>query len=344
MVELNVELGERAYPVVITDGFDGLAARLAGRRRVLIADSALPQRWIDAAAAELGVAPILLDVSEATKTVATWQRAVDALLAAGVDRRTLVCALGGGVLGDIVGFAAASTNRGLPFVQLPTTLLAMVDSSVGGKTGVNHTLGKNLIGAFHQPDLVWASLDSLGTLPERELRAGLAEVVKTALIGDARFFERLESIDPLSPDELPGVVARCVQLKAQVVAADEREAGVRAVLNAGHTVGHAYEAVLGYGVLKHGEAVGLGLIAETAWAVRAGHCADPGVPARLERLLHRLGLPTEPPKADPDALVNAMRRDKKGRGDSVRLPVQSAIGAMMMVDLPFASLPELIQR
>jgi 3-dehydroquinate synthetase len=257
-------------------------------------------------------------------------------------------ALGGGVIGDIAGFSAASTLRGLPFVQLPTTLLAMVDSSVGGKTGVNHPRGKNLIGAFHQPRLVYAAFSSLQTLPEAERIAGMGEVVKTALLGDAALFALLEqhaealragSIAVLAP-----VVARCVTVKADVVARDERETGWRAVLNAGHTVGHAYETATGHGTLRHGEAVALGLVAEAQWAVENGHCSEVGLPERLTQLHRRLGLPVAPPVVALEKLLTAIRVDKKARGNILQLPVPVRVGKMKLIDFDLGRSAELFQR
>ena len=300
---------------------------------------------------ELAAASLLQDwvtlpEGEENKTLATWQRCVDGLLEARVDRKTPVVAFGGGVVGDIAGFAAASTLRGLPYVQVPTTLLAMVDSSVGGKTGVNHPRGKNLVGAFHQPRLVWAGLATLGTLAPRQLRAGLGEVVKTALIAGEAALAVLEveaeALARGEPAALARQVATCVRTKAAVVAEDEREAGVRAWLNLGHTVGHGLENALGYGALLHGEAVGLGLLAEHRWAEESGH-ATPGLAARIESLLSRLGLPVEPPKYRQEAVVTAMHLDKKAYGAMVRVPICVRPGQVILLDLERTRLPELLQ-
>ena len=354
---ITVELGARSYPVVLEeDGFQGIGAALAavhrGRRVALVTETTVGPLWADALERELKAASVAclrieLPAGERHKTVATWTACVDALLEAGVDRKTPVLALGGGVLGDIAGFAAATTLRGMPFIQVPTTLLAMVDSSVGGKTGVNHPGGKNLIGAFHQPILVFAALSTLTTLAPEERRAGLGEVVKTALL-DAALFTSLEAnaeaLADGEPKALAPVIARCVELKAQVVAQDERESGVRAVLNAGHTVGHALEQVLGYGTLRHGEAVGLGLIAETAWAVRAGVCLEEDLPRRISRLLGRLCLPSASPKADLRRLEAAMRLDKKTDADKLSLPVAVRVGRMQLVELPLHRMGELVSE
>jgi shikimate kinase/3-dehydroquinate synthase len=351
---VRVVLGDRSYDVVLARGLAGLGAAVRGvfprvRRVALVVDATVDGFWGDVAAAALGglaTTRLQLPAGEEHKTVATWSALVDGLLAAGLDRRTPVVALGGGVTGDIAGFAAASVLRGLPLVQVPTTLLAMVDSSVGGKTAVNHPVGKNLVGAFHQPSLVYAALDTLRTLPPRELRAGLAEVVKTAVLGDADLLARLEAdaerLAAGDPDALAPVIARCVAIKGDVVARDEREADVRAILNYGHTVGHGLENALGYGVLLHGEAVAVGMSCETRWAVRTGHCADAALPARIEALLTKLGLPTSVSGVPRDAALIAMRADKKADGYTVRVPVPAAVGRMVLVDVAIDALPDLL--
>jgi 3-dehydroquinate synthase len=345
-IVVKVQLGARGYDVVVTPAWTGLGARVAAlgsRRCALVTDTDVGPLHGAAVRAELAGAGLdVLDVAvpagEAHKTVETWWSIVDALIAGRVDRRTPVVALGGGVTGDLAGFAAASVLRGVPLVQLPTTLLAMVDSSVGGKTGFNHPKGKNLVGAFHQPSLVWAALDTLRTLPARERAAGLGEVVKTALLGDATLLDAVERdatrLRDGDPDALAPVIARCVAIKAAVVAADEREEGPRAVLNAGHTYGHALEAVLGFGTLLHGEAVALGLVEEARWAIAAGVCAEPGLADRLAGIVGALGLPTRSPQVDRDALVAAMALDKKGFGDRMRLPLPVRSGRVDVVDVP----------
>lgn len=353
--EVTVELGARSYPVIVASGgFSGLGARLAQAvardRVVVVTDSVVGPLWLPALLAELARAGfsarhLAIPAGEDHKTLETWASLVDRILRLGVDRRTPLVALGGGVLGDITGFAAATTLRGMPLVQIPTTLLSMVDSSVGGKTAVNHSSGKNLIGAFHQPSLVFAALHTLTTLPAEERIAGLGEVVKTALLGDAALFRRLEEdADALrrgEPDALAPVVARCVEIKAEVVAADERESGWRAVLNAGHTVAHGLETALGHGRLRHGEAVAIGLVMEARWAVAAGVCEEPELPDRIAALHARLGLPAVPPPADRRRVLKAMGLDKKAAGDKLVLPVPRLAGEMSLVDLPIASLGEL---
>ncbi len=352
MSRVIVELGDRSYDVVVSADFDGLAGHFAkatgAARAVLVTDQTVAPLWAKAAVEALGVPVdvIVLDATEVSKTVATWAGLVNDLLAAGVHRGTPVVALGGGVIGDIAGFAAAATLRGLPFVQLPTTLLAMVDSSVGGKTGVNHPAGKNLVGAFHQPRLVFAGLHTLDTLADEERIAGLGEVLKTALIGDAELLGFLEQhAEALRGGERRAtehVVCRCVEIKAEVVANDEKEAGWRAVLNAGHTVGHGYEMAAGYGTLRHGDAVAIGLICEARWAVRAGICTDPDLPSRLQALAARIGLPTEAANLDRERVVAGMKVDKKLRGDILLLPVPVVAGVMKLVEFPASELSDLL--
>ena len=344
---VRVELGERSYAVWVHDGaFEGLGDALLPLARdgrvVVVSETNVAPLWADALRQELervGLRSelIVLPAGEANKTLETWSLCVDALLEARVDRRCPIVALGGGVLGDITGFAAASALRGLPFVQVPTTVLAMVDSSVGGKTAVNHARGKNLVGAFHQPVLVWAGLHTLSTLDPAERLAGLGEVAKTGLLGSAALLEFCEQhAEALAAGDVAALreaVAQCVAVKASVVARDEREGGVRAWLNAGHTVGHGIEAALGYGALRHGEAVAIGLVAEVRWAEEQGHCELPGLADRLERLLLRLGLPVRAPALDEDAAVRAMCSDKKLSGARVKVPVPRAVSDMVMVDV-----------
>lgn len=355
-VTVTVELGDRSYPVTIEPGgLEGLGPwlthRTPRRRVVLISDDTVRPLWGDQALESLRgagfeVECLVLPTGEAHKGLQTWYTCVDGLLRIGVDRKTPVLALGGGVVGDIVGFASATTLRGMPFVQIPTTLLAMVDSSVGGKTGINHDTGKNLIGAFHQPIGVYAALSTLSTLSAPERRAGLGEVVKTALLGDADLLDVLEACaDGLrdgDPDALTPVVARCVAIKADVVSRDERESGWRAVLNAGHTVAHGLETALGYGVLRHGEAVGIGLVRETRWAVQQGLCREVTLDDRIAALLGNLGLVVQPPPVDREAVVRAMRVDKKADGAKLKVPVPVRAGEMMLVELDLDRVGELL--
>jgi 3-dehydroquinate synthase len=283
-----------------------------------------------------------LEPGEQSKTLASATRLYDALAEMKADRRTVIVAVGGGVVGDTAGFAAATYARGLPFVQIPTTLLAQVDSSVGGKVGVNHPRGKNLIGAFHQPLGVFIDTATLDTLPERDYRSGLAEVIKYGVSLDGDFFAHLEAqVDGLNartPDVLQHVIARCCQLKAHIVEQDEQElTGLRALLNYGHTFAHAYEAFFGYGSLLHGEAVAIGLVDASRLAERLGRI-DPSVTQRQARLIEAVGLPTELPHGplDVEAVLDRMRLDKKSIGGKLRFVLPRSIGQVELVD----SVPE----
>jgi 3-dehydroquinate synthase len=353
---VHVELGAATYPVVISDTLDLLGVRLAERRPagavVLVSESTVGPLWGDAAASALArggftVTRLTIPAGEHNKTVKTWTNLVSLLLGAGVDRQTPVVALGGGVLGDVVGFAAATALRGLPFVQVPTTLLAMVDSSVGGKTGVNHPLGKNLIGAFHQPALVFAALETLSTLPPAERIAGLGEVLKAAVLrGDSMFDEVANRADRLQlgdRDAVGWAVAQCVAQKASVVAADEKESGVRAILNAGHTLGHGLETALGYGTLRHGEAVSIGLVAEARWAERLGVCDELGLADRIAACAGALGLPALAPTVSKDVVLRAMRVDKKVVQGKITVPLPVGVGNYTLHKVPLERLSELIE-
>jgi 3-dehydroquinate synthase len=272
------------------------------------------------------VSAIELPDGEAYKTIATLQLILDRLVESGANRDTTVIALGGGVVGDIAGFAAACYMRGVDFVQVPTTLLAQVDSSVGGKTGVNHEKGKNLVGAFHQPRIVLIDTDTLATLPDRELRAGMAEVIKHGAICDAGFFTWLEdnvaALLGRDPDALAHAIRRCCEIKAAVVAEDEHEAGRRAILNFGHTFGHAIERCQGYGEWLHGEAVAAGMVMAARLSGLAAGDVD-----RLVNLVAAAGLPTRPPVIDKADWLAAMGMDKKVRDKRLRFVLLDAIGA-----------------
>ena len=348
-VTTEVGLSARRYPIRIGSGLlDDAAtwrAAIRGGHALIVSDANVAplyaQRLRDALShgggRTLQTGTLVLPAGEAHKNLDAVSRALDALAQLGATRDSCVLALGGGVVGDIAGFAAACWMRGIDLVQFPTTLLAMVDSSVGGKTGVDHPAGKNLIGAFHQPRAVVADLDTLATLPDRELRAGLAEVVKTACIGDAGFFEWLEAhVDALlarDADALTHAIARCCRFKAGVVERDEREAGERALLNFGHTFGHALETETGYGALLHGEAVAIGMILAARLSARLGTVADPADAERLHALLQRIGLPTElPPGLAADALLARMQFDKKNRAGTLRLVLWHGIGRAEIVD------------
>jgi 3-dehydroquinate synthase len=277
-----------------------------------------------------------LAAGEEHKNLDASSKIFDALAQLGATRDACVIALGGGVVGDIAGFAAACWMRGIDFIQMPTTLLAMVDSSVGGKTGVDHAAGKNLIGAFHQPRAVIADLDTLATLPDRDLRAGLAEVVKTACIGDAEFFAWLQAngakLLARDANALAHAIATCCRFKAGVVERDEREAGERALLNFGHTFGHAIETEAGYGTLLHGEAVAIGMLLAAHVSERRGMSNEADT-QRLHALLQAFGLPTAlPSHLQPDALLARMRLDKKNRAGSLRLILWRGIGKAEIVE------------
>jgi 3-dehydroquinate synthase len=274
---------------------------------------------------------------EATKSLEQASDLYDRLIELRADRHFAIVALGGGVVGDLAGFVAATFARGLPLLMVPTTLLAQVDSSVGGKVGVNHPRAKNIVGAFHQPAGVWVDVTSLATLPDRELRCGLAEVVKYGVILDAEFFAALESdadaILARNPASIRRIVTRSCELKARVVSQDEREeTGLRAVLNFGHTVGHAIESVAGYGGgFQHGEAVAVGMVAECRIAERLGWIG-PDVTSRIVGLLKRFGLPTTAPGFEPSKLMEAMTRDKKNRAGKTRFVLPRGLGRVELTD------------
>ncbi len=355
MRTLTVELGERSYPIHIGTGLIGradlLRPRLRGTQAMVVTNEVVGPLYLERllpALEGLEVETVVLPDGEATKTLETVAGIIDRLMAARFARDCALVALGGGVVGDITGFAAAIYQRGVDFVQVPTTLLAQVDSSVGGKTGVNHPAGKNMIGAFHQPRAVIADVATLDTLPDRELRAGLAEVVKYGLIRDRAFFEwleaRIEALLAREPDALAEAVERSCRNKAEVVAADEREAGQRALLNLGHTFGHAIETGLGYGTWLHGEAVAAGMCLAARLSERMGWLA-PEARARIEALLARAGLPTAPPpELSPARLRELMAVDKKVQRGRLRLVLLRAIGeAAVTADFDEADLSAVLE-
>jgi 3-dehydroquinate synthase len=335
---VSVDTGHAHYDIVIGPGVWADPAVWSGlpkaAQAVIVSNTTVAPLYAATVAERLAahypkVTQVVLPDGEAHKDWPTLNRIFDHLLAAGADRRTVLFALGGGVVGDITGFAAACYMRGVPFVQLPTTLLAQVDSSVGGKTAINHPLGKNMIGAFHQPRRVLCDLDALATLPPRELSAGLAEVIKYGPIADMAFFDWIEGhVDALracDPAALAHAVQRSCEIKAAVVGADEREAGLRAILNFGHTFGHAIEAGLGYGEWLHGEAVGCGMVMAAELSARLGG-VDAAFVARLETLVARAGLPTAGPRLGADRYLELMRIDKKAEGGEIRFVVLDAPG------------------
>ena len=280
---------------------------------------------------------LTIPAGEEQKTLTTFSTILDAAKDEGLERQSLMLALGGGIVGDMTGFAAACWLRGIAVIQVPTTLLAMVDAAIGGKTGVNHPGGKNLIGAFHQPRLVLIDPDTLQTLPPREFRAGLAEVIKYGVIGDSELFELLErsvSFDnplSISTELLATMLERSAQAKALVVAADEKEGGQRAILNYGHTFGHVVETLTGYGTWLHGEAVAIGMVAVAALAVQRGVMAQTDA-ERQTRLIQSAGLPSQWPDLDPDCVLKTLQGDKKVRDGRLRFVLPSSIGVVSIVD------------
>jgi 3-dehydroquinate synthase len=339
---ITIALGQRSYPVWIGAGLLADHARwramLRGRHALVISNTTVAPLYlprVEAGLDGLHWSSFLLDDGEAHKTFANVGRALEALGELGATRDACVIALGGGVVGDLAGFSAACWMRGIDFIQMPTTLLAMVDSSVGGKTGVNLPVGKNLAGAFHQPRAVVADIDTLATLPGREYRAGLAEVIKGAAIGDEPFFAWLERhADALAarhPTAVREAIARKVAYKAGVVARDETEQGERALLNLGHTFGHALETAGHYTALLHGEGVAIGMLLAARLSERLG-MGDAAATARLQRLLEAVGLPVAiPPGMDPQQLLALMRLDKKNTAGTLRLILWRGIGRAEIV-------------
>ena len=352
---LTVELGARSYPIHIGAGLiadPGLyAAHVAGRTAAIVTNATVAPLYGVKVAQALEAAgartlTIALPDGEEHKDWRTLDRIFSALLEARADRHSILVALGGGVVGDMAGFAAATYQRGIAHLQLPTTLLAQVDSSVGGKTAINHPLGKNMVGAFHQPAAVIADTSTLATLPEREYASGLAEVAKYGAIRDPAFLAWIEDhADALlarDPGALAHAIARSCEIKAQVVAEDERETGARALLNFGHTFGHAIESAAGYGKWLHGEAVAAGMALATRFSARTGRLGH----AEAERfvgLLRRLRLPVEPPRFDPETWLEYMGRDKKNEGGRVTLILLDALGdAAVVKDASEATLREFL--
>ncbi len=345
MNTVRVQLAERSYDIAITNDTSNAlgsfaAARTPGRRVFLISDEHLsaPQSLVTRSLEQGGfeVSSAILPAGEAQKSLAVASSLYDRLVEVRADRKTLVVALGGGVIGDLAGFVAATFNRGLPLLMVPTTLLAMVDSSVGGKVGVNHPRGKNLIGAFHQPAGVWIDTSMLRTLPEREYRSGLAEVVKYGAILDEEFFTWLElhaeEVKVGTPDAVCHIVKRSCELKAMVVEQDEREeTGRRAVLNYGHTFAHAFETVGGYGTWLHGEAVSAGMICASRLAERRG-LLTPADTERQVKLLRTFGLPVTPRAWPIEELVSVMRSDKKNSAGRLRFVLPTRLGAARLFD------------
>lgn len=339
MQTVEVQLGARGYPIHIGEGLleraDLILPHLAQKRVAIVTNAVVGPLYLErlrrtlSAAGVVSIAVTLAD-GEAGKTWDGVARILDAMLEHRCERKTTVVALGGGVVGDMAGFAAAIYLRGVPFIQVPTTLLAQVDSSVGGKTGINHPLGKNMIGAFHQPKLVLADVDTLRTLPPRELSAGLAEMIKHGAIADPAYLGRLErdlaALRACDTTALGDAILRSCEIKAAVVAADERETGVRATLNFGHTFGHAIESGLGYGNWLHGEAVGAGMVMAADLSWRAG-LVDDSLVERLRGTIAAAGLPVRGPAWPFERYVELMSIDKKARQGAPEFVLLERFGA-----------------
>ncbi|RUR39396.1 3-dehydroquinate synthase [Vreelandella populi] len=352
---LDVALGERSYPIHIGAGLLGdpeaVTPYLAGKQVMVVTNETIAPLYLEALCANLPddieLRTLILPDGEQYKTIEQVNRIWDALLEAGFNRRCTLVALGGGVIGDMVGYAAASYQRGVAFIQVPTTLLSQVDSSVGGKTGVNHPLGKNMIGAFWQPKAVLIDIATLATLPDRELSAGLAEVIKYGLIRDKVFLGWLEdnmaALRQIDPETVSEAIARSCQIKADIVADDETEQGVRALLNLGHTFGHAIEAHQGYGNWLHGEAVGAGMAMAAALSERLGFISAAEL-ARTQAVIDSAGLPlAAPANMSSNDFITRMRLDKKNVDARLRLVLLNALGDACIDDTtPESTLRDLI--
>lgn len=345
MIEtLGVVLGDRSYPIHIGDGLldqiELILPHIKQKKAVVVTNTTVAPLYLAKLRSTLesggiSVLPVVLPDGEQYKTWETLNLIFDALLGARCERGTTLLSLGGGVIGDMGGFAAACYQRGMPFIQVPTTLLSQVDSSVGGKTAINHPLGKNMIGAFYQPKLVLADISTLNTLPDRELKAGLAEVIKYGLIRDLEFFiwleEHLEKLLARDTVALAYAIYRSCANKAEIVAADERETGERALLNLGHTFGHAIETGMGYGEWLHGEAVSAGTLIAAELSHRLGFL-DGNAVKRIERIFIRSGLPVFGPKLGAERYLDLMSHDKKVQDGKLRLVLLQSIGKAIVFD------------
>lgn len=343
MKTLTVDLGTRSYPIHIGSGLLGhqefIREHICGSQVMIVSNETVAPLYMEKTLKGLGdfrVEQIILPDGEQYKTLDVLNNIFDALLEKRFDRRCTLVALGGGVIGDMTGFAAACYQRGVAFIQIPTTLLAQVDSSVGGKTGVNHPLGKNMIGAFHQPQCVLIDIDTLNTLEDRQLSAGIAEVIKYGLINDAEFFAWLEKNMPLllqrDTAALTYAIERSCQDKADIVSADEKESGVRALLNLGHTFGHAIETGMGYGNWLHGEAVATGMLLAAELSSQLGWITEDDV-RRIRTLIQQAGLPVKaPPQMDSQGFLQLMAVDKKVRDGKLCLVLLKAIGKSIITD------------
>ena len=355
MLTLQVPLGSRSYPIYIGAGLlaraELIADKLPQKRAAIITNATIAPLYLAPfrcalEARGIGVVPITLPDGEAYKSWDTLNRLLDALIEHRCERNTALIALGGGVIGDLAGFAAAIYQRGVPYVQVPTTLLAQVDSAVGGKTAINHPGGKNMIGAFYQPLAVVSDTDTLSTLPPRELAAGLAEVIKYGLIRDPRFFDWLEAnmarLARREPEALAYAIERSCANKAEVVALDERESGPRALLNLGHTFAHAIESGTGYGTWLHGEAVGAGMLLAARLSQRLGLVAAEDV-ARIAAVLRAAGLPLDPPPLGTERFLELMGHDKKVEGGRIRFVLLKRVGeAFVSAEVPRPALAEVL--
>jgi shikimate kinase/3-dehydroquinate synthase len=343
---LRVELGDRSYPIAIGESLlcsgDILRQYIKGQKVAIVTNNVVAPLYlagVEQALRTVGkqIISIVLPDGEEHKNLANLMLIFDALLEAKCDRKITLLALGGGVIGDMTGFAAASYMRGVPFVQIPTTLLSQVDSSVGGKTGINHPLGKNMIGAFYQPQAVIADTATLNTLPDRELSAGLAEVIKHGAIIDAPFFEWIEAhivkLRSKDPEALAYAISRSCEIKADVVRQDEREGGLRAILNFGHTFGHAIESGLGYGKWLHGEAVGCGMVMAADLSFRMGYI-DYVSKVRIQKLVEAAGLPVVAPDLGEDRWLELMEVDKKNEDGKIKFILLKPLGAPVITGVP----------
>ena len=355
MQTLNVALGDRAYPIHIGSGLmtqiELILPHLKRNNVAIVTNTTVASLYLEKLAkplreAGVSVLEIILPDGEAYKNSETLNLIYDALLKNRCERSTTLIALGGGVIGDLTGYAAATYLRGVPFIQIPTTLLSQVDSSVGGKTGINHPLGKNMIGAFYQPKLVLADIDTLQTLPPRELSAGVAEVIKYGLIRDADFFDWLEvnmsKLINLDQAVVSYAIYRSCQNKAEVVAADEHETGERALLNLGHTFGHAIENAMGYGVWLHGEAVAAGTMLAADLSQRLGWLTSEQI-SRIHAIFTAAKLPLKSPNLGAEKYLNLMASDKKVENGKIRLVLQQGIGkAVITSDYDAAKLKDVL--
>lgn len=340
--KLTIELGERSYPILIGAGVlsnaDLLAQHIKARNLMIVTNEVVAPLYLQQLKAALPTKQLhqlILPDGEQTKSMTTFNQVLDALVASRLNRDAGIIALGGGVIGDMAGFAAACYQRGIDYYQIPTTLLSQVDSSVGGKTAVNHPGGKNLIGAFHQPRCVIADTQVLNTLPDRELRAGFAEVIKYGLIRDLNFFTLLENnvhlILARDVQALTYAIKRCCEIKAEVVGIDERENGLRAILNFGHTFGHAIENAMGYGEWLHGEAVAAGMVLAADMSLRMGYLSNDDY-QRIVNLIKASGLPLSAPRIGVDKARQLMGMDKKVQAGQLRLVLLQQLGTAVITD------------